>query len=363
MIELRDDSLVFSFPELHGDARFRIDFQRTLRIPDDDRSYPLPPGLGRFPLRHVDDFAARVPATWIAHGGVMLPMYQAEAMWLNFSSLAGPGAEDEASEAFWYGLEGGFPYPFAVKVSTGKINAVTGEAWENGLHRDPQDYLVAPKQPWIDGYCVEKGVIRQFVAMPLGSGYSAEEQITGAAEHGGVQIIAYPMKREAYERRLRAWREEHTRVLEARHTSLELASPGAPMSLSADMGLAPGGRMRQEIYDDPYRFDEWDTRHASRCFVHLSNALVWRAITGQSPPTTPPTARQYTRAGLPWFEYYAADLEGLGGSGILSKLKSVASLGKEKGDVPLPENEPVSPSNVVHLRSGLRPEQVREGSF
>ena len=48
---------------------------------------------------------------------------------------------------------------------------------------------------------MEKGVIRQFVAMPLGAGYTAEEQITGKAEHGGLQIVVYPMKREVFERR------------------------------------------------------------------------------------------------------------------------------------------------------------------
>lgn len=31
-------------------------------------------------------------------------------------------------------------------------------------------YLVAPDQPWLDGFCVQKGLIRQFVAMPLGQG-------------------------------------------------------------------------------------------------------------------------------------------------------------------------------------------------
>ncbi len=61
MIELRKDSLVFSFPEVHPKATLRIDFQRTLRIPDNGRDYPLPPGLGNFPLRHVDDFHGRVP--------------------------------------------------------------------------------------------------------------------------------------------------------------------------------------------------------------------------------------------------------------------------------------------------------------
>ena len=33
-------------------------FQRTLRIPDDGRTDPLPVDLGAFPLRSVDDFPA-----------------------------------------------------------------------------------------------------------------------------------------------------------------------------------------------------------------------------------------------------------------------------------------------------------------
>ena len=71
MIELKHDALRFSFPDVHPGASLAINFQRTLRIPDNDETYSLPPGLGRFPLRHVDDFAARLPASWIEHGGVM----------------------------------------------------------------------------------------------------------------------------------------------------------------------------------------------------------------------------------------------------------------------------------------------------
>jgi hypothetical protein len=33
MIELRNDGLTFSFPEVHAEASVTIDFQRTLRIP------------------------------------------------------------------------------------------------------------------------------------------------------------------------------------------------------------------------------------------------------------------------------------------------------------------------------------------
>ena len=83
MIELHDGQLVFRFPEVHEDAELIVDFQRTLRIPDDNREYPLPLGLGSFPLQHVDDHAARTPESWRRHGGVFLPMYQAEAMWIS----------------------------------------------------------------------------------------------------------------------------------------------------------------------------------------------------------------------------------------------------------------------------------------
>ena len=90
MPTLEDDTLVFRFPSIDDDVSFSIDFQRTLRIPDSDQTYSLPPGLGAFPLRHVDDFTSKLPAVTNARGGVMLPMWQAEAMWLNFSN-EGPG--------------------------------------------------------------------------------------------------------------------------------------------------------------------------------------------------------------------------------------------------------------------------------
>lgn len=113
MIELKKDRLEFSFPDVHPKAKLTIEFQRTLRIPDDDRTYPLPPGLGQFPLRHVDDHANNVPPEWLQRGGVMLPMYQSEAMWLNFDSAT--------INEHWAS------YPFAIKIATGKQCAISGE--------------------------------------------------------------------------------------------------------------------------------------------------------------------------------------------------------------------------------------------
>ena len=334
MIELRHQQLEMSFPEVHAKATLSLDFQRTLRIPDDGRDYPLPPGLGSFPLRHVDDYAARLPELWKKHGGVMLPMYQSEALWLNLNGS----------------------YPFAIKVATGKINAITGENWRDGIHRDPQDYMVTPDQPWLDGYCVEKGTIRQFVAMPLGGGYTVEEQITGEAEHGGLQIVVYPMKAEAY-------RDLNLCAPPPPDLMLDASMMVAQAAVSYDMGLAPGGRMKQEIYDDPHAFDVWDTRASSRCFVHIANSLAWRAVTGEEPPTTPLTAREYEDAGLPWFELYGKDRSALEGAAALAELKTVKGMGEEKGEHPLPENETVEDQLVVNLGGESDGRPVREGPF
>ena len=328
MIQLHHDSLEFSFPDVHPDASCGIQFIRTLRIPDDNREYPLPPGFSRFPMKHVDDCADRVPPAWRQHGGVLLPMYQAEAMWISFRG----------------------DYPMAVKIAAGKVSALTGESWTNSLSATPkQDYAVIPEQPWLDGFYAAEGLIRQFVAMPLGKGYTAEEQITGAAEHGGLQVVVYPMKAEIY-RQLR--RHEHVVAMD----SVMYSAPP-----SAEMGLAPGGLMRQEIYEDHHGISSWDQSAGSRCFVHILNSLQYLAATGENPPTTPPSAREYTAAGLPWFEYYDADQKALSQPSKLSGLVSVAGKAAVTGKGDLPDNDPVKPTKVIKVSKGGP--IVREGDF
>ena len=326
--------LVFRFPEVHPDAVCRVQFQRTLRIPDDNREYSLPPGLGSFPMEHVEDHASRLPPERAARGGVLLPMYQAEAMWIDFSTGE---------------FDSGVEYPFAVKIAAGKINAVTGEEWRNELGANPQDYVVVPDQPWLDGFCVRKGLIRQFVAMPLGQGYTAEEQISGAAVHGGLQIIAYPMKRERYE----------ALIAEQRRRADVPELMCYSMVPDASMGLAPGGLMRQEIYEDKHGVDAWDTGASSRCFVHILNSAQWQGATGKPAPGEPPSAADYTKAGLPWFDYYDDRLVALDGGKKLAALDSVAAKGVKLGEKPLPENGPVGPKSIVNL--GSKSSKVDDG--
>jgi len=339
MITLGKQQLEFRFPEVHPDAVLRIELQRTLRIPDDGRDYPLPPGLGAFPVEHVDDHADRVPAAWLDRGGVIVPMHQAEALWLNFSTT-------------YIDKQGS--YPFVIKIGTGKINAVTGEAWSDGLNRKPQDYVVAPKQPWLDGYSVGKGVVRQFVAMPLGRGYTAEEQITGDAEFGGIQLQVWPMRRQVFEERFPV-----TEPIDLPFAIRRTGKPDVRFCTAASMGVAPGGRIKQQIFDDPYKLTDWDAEQSSRCFVHLCNSKQWQAITGSPPPAEPITAQDYHKHGLPWFDFYE-EAPAVGGSAKLAALETVADHAETIGDAPLDHNESITAARVVELRRGLEDGQVRE---
>ncbi|KAL8290558.1 hypothetical protein RQP46_002816 [Phenoliferia psychrophenolica] len=161
-----------SSAELSGDGitvnGVYIEFERTLRVPDDGKTYLLPPNLGSFPLKSVAS-AVSAPSSIKSRGGFVVPVYQREALWLNI--------KDKAKKA-----------P-AIKISVGGINALTGLPRDSS-EVDPalQDYIVAGSQPWLDGVCTEPGVVRQFVAMPLGKGYTVEEQLTGEAKFGGIQL-------------------------------------------------------------------------------------------------------------------------------------------------------------------------------
>lgn len=332
MVVLQSNTLEFRFPQVHPKASLTVEFQRTLRIPDDGEIYPLPPGLGKFPLLHVDDYASRLPSDWSKRGGVFLPLYQAEALWINFRS---------------------FRYPFAVKVAAGMINAVTGESWSEGLSDRPQNYVVTPGQPWLDGFNTGGDEIRQFVAMPLGAGYSAEEQLTGEARFGGLQIQVFPMKADAY-----LAYQQLLAKLAVEDVGIRFCMRSADSS--SEMGLAPGGRMRQEIFRDEHGMDVWETNETDRCYVHLLNSAQYRKLTGKTPPASPASAAEYAKAGLPWFDYYNEQIDTTPGSSVLGGLKSVAVHAKEQGEMLFADDESITPGKVISLGpDGKRP--VRPG--
>ena len=295
----------------------RVTFQRTLRIPDDGGSYPLPPGLGAFPLRRIEDFASRVPAGWAARGGVILPMYQREALWICFQ---------------------GQPWkPRAVKVAVGKICALTGAPWSEALHATPQDYLVTPPQPWLDGIAAGAGMVRQFVAMPLGLGYTVEGQVSGEERFGGIQLKVFEPRPGRFP--------DQPPPMRARCAAAPPA-PAARASAAGAMGLGAGGRMKQKIYPDSHGIDTWDQSHSGRVFVHIVNSEMWRDITGEPPPPSPVSARTYAQHGLPWFALYDEQLPTLAPAQTLAAVKSIKDIDAGKSTLPLQDDAPVTPGPV-----------------
>lgn len=232
-------------------------------------------------------------------------------------------------EALWLGFNGPTWRPNAVKVGVGGINAISGEEWNEGLRAEPQDYLVAPPQLWLDGINVGQGRIRQFVAVPLGSGYSIESQLRGTDAIGGLQVIVFEPK-------------------PGRFVEPPPAEPDAPRMHGAmsgapgQLGLGAGGVMQQKIYADPFGVDTWDLDNFCTIFIRIVNTDQYRALTGLEPPLTPISAQTYTELGLPWFSLYDEDRAAIGASGTLTTVRSVRDLDEDKGGPPRSEDESVT---------------------
>jgi hypothetical protein len=330
-IQLGRDAIKFG-------EHFSLSFQRTLRIPDDGKDYPLPPGLGRFPISRVEDYADRVPDTWRQHGGVFIPMYQREALWLSFHG------------AYWR--------PNAVKVAIGKINAITGRAWVQELQAKPQDYLVCPDQPWLDGINDGDGYIRQFVAMPLGMGYTVEAQVTGKEEFGGIQVIVFDPKPGRFP-------DEPPRFEGVAYPSgaMPVAAAAPVGSAGAEMGLAAGGRMRQKIYPDDHGLDTWDQTNYGRVYVHIVNSLMYREITGKEAPATPVSAKEYARHNLPWFDLYDEEKSSLATTDTLKQVKSIKEMDEEKGFAPQQDDASVDVPDSLIKKLGQAFKRIKDGDW
>ncbi len=92
------------------------------------------------------------------------------------------------------------------------------------------------------------------------------------------------------------------------------------------MGLGAGGRIQQEIYRDTFKRSDWRAEPSARAWVHLVAAGHWFALTGERAPSTPVDADAYIRAGLPWFDYYDAELQDVAVSAALAGVKTVGTL-------------------------------------
>ncbi|MEU8438178.1 hypothetical protein AB0F18_35875, partial [Streptomyces sp. NPDC029216] len=134
----------------------------------------------------------------------------------------------------------------------------------------------------------------------------------------------------------------------------------APRPAAPAMGLGVGGSMRQEVYRDDRKLSAWADTPAARIFVHLVTPPEWRRITGEDAPPSPVDRAAYTRAGLPWYDYYDETGTDLPAAGPLAGVKPV---GDWLGEDHTPWAPPV-PGQVKHLGNAPRPgDPVQDGDW
>lgn len=297
-VHVSNDGIRVDCPEVHPDASMTFAFQRTLRVPDDGTTYGLPPSLGRLSVRGTED-ASRF----------RLPMWQSEACWIDF----------------------GAHYPFLVTMSSGSINVITGEPWSPIPDFTVEDYCEIPAQPWLDGFVTEQGSVRQFVAAPLGTGHTVEEQLSSDPARGGLQVAVYPILASKYE----SMRPEPTVCFSA-----------APMA-AEPMGLGAGGSITQAVATPVIPHDSWDLEHGQRFTVDIVNSATWFELTGSEPASLPLSAAEYTRYGMPWFAWYDDLVPARRGSATLRRARTMADIDTDSEHPVLPENESFEPPTPI----------------
>ncbi len=132
------------------------------------------------------------------------------------------------------------------------------------------------------------------------------------------------------------------------------------ISLMLENGSGLWGKAAFPVIDDEYGYDVWDKENTSRCFIHIANSLGYRKITGYAPPNEIISAIEYEAAGLPWFDYYGADLQVLDGAQKLANMDSVAAKSIKMGKGEMKKNQCIKPGKVITFG---QQHIIREGKF
>jgi hypothetical protein len=91
----------------------------------------------------------------------------------------------------------------------------------------------------------------------------------------------------------------------------------------------------------------------------LANAEQWMSITGEEPPLSPISVEAYSKAGLPWFDYYDGDRKAIEGAKALGNIKSVKTIARERRDPFWPQEE----SKIDYLVKKIKGTNVTGGSW
>ncbi|KAI3323928.1 hypothetical protein HD806DRAFT_78228 [Xylariaceae sp. AK1471] len=158
----------------------RITLERTLRLPEDDKSYNCPLPLGPIPFLRSSQPDTEKPVP-----EVQICLYQREALLLKFCRASRPlrapteDLSDSKDEMFAVGVLGG-------------SSTSSDTPSEETMKHIQQTSVVVPKQNLLPGWPSGTGYSQQFVAMPLGDNYSTEYQTSQTEQYGGMQLMITP---------------------------------------------------------------------------------------------------------------------------------------------------------------------------
>ncbi|KLO88628.1 uncharacterized protein LW93_4438 [Fusarium fujikuroi] len=360
-----------------------ITFRRTIRVPDNKNTSGLPPDQGAFPLFKIQGYARTLPLSMAQKGGLSIPMYQREALWIDFESTK----------------------TYAIRIHVGNVNIVSGEpSVPNNAtelrrrqllkkEKSIQDYIVVPDQEWIDGVATAPGQVKQFVAMPIGTGTSIEYQMMNGEEtSAGIQfditrldpllsgpkdninvmvkelggkISNYFLSRFSRVETLKSfikakvgvdvacqtlvWASQNLKSMDCSLHKFRLQSAnyledklrlcdynlkngallhlftrlrgGSSMIEEQEMNIAAGGLIRQNIVEQPK--GEYKKTSQITINVQILNSVSFKRVTGQDPPESPISAATYAKAGHPFFSLDEGPTTIFGN---FSDLKSMAQL-------------------------------------
>ncbi len=308
-----------------------VAFHRTVRV-SLDKTNALPPSLGRFPIHKVSDYRQTTPAYW-EDDAVFIALHDTEAMWMSFNRRHAA--------------------PVAVLVGCGGINALNGEKLGTKLVSD--NYLVAPPQPWLDGWKGEDGTVCQFIGTEYqkGTGLTVGEQIMGAESRtGGLGIAVFEAKdpsRFPAEPVPEEWSYGGEKLLSTSGHSMCIGDSGdelcgdinyakvphfgeasyltkqqpqqyfnsTPTRLTMkrevtvkEMGVGKGGKITQKIYPDPHGIETWKEEPAAALAVYLVDSQTFSEITGLPMPPLPVAAAQYHGKWFGLHDEHKSDLPG-----------------------------------------------------
>jgi hypothetical protein len=182
LLHLRISTKCVNVQLLTNDCDPKIAFHRTLRVPEDISINILPVSPDRFPSQPLHAYSQKLQASKIASpiniankSDFCFLVLQYKAMWIPFSTPAGT--------------------EYKVSIFTSGMNVVTGKNWgkRKPKYDSAQDYMLVLPQEQLDGFSVDdRTIVRELVAMPIGSGYFNVEKST-ERDIGGHQIKVTPM--------------------------------------------------------------------------------------------------------------------------------------------------------------------------